>query len=260
MTEPGPVLSIFPGVGLLDRGFEAEGFCTVRGPDLLWGGDVRAFRPAPGWAWGVMGGPPCQDFADCRRAAPTGAGRAMLAEFARIVRAARPEWWLLENVRRVPDVRIRGWNWQRCDVNQGWYCGVSRLRHIQFGSRSGVLLDVPRGRVVRGAEPAALACDGRTLAELKRLQGLPADFELPGFTVEAAKRAVGNGVPIVMARVLARAVRSAYGLALEGGPPEAAAVPGRRRCACRCGRVVHGKATYAGATCRKRAERRRRQS
>lgn len=34
------VLSLFPGIGLLDRGFEAEGFCVVRGPDLLWGGDV----------------------------------------------------------------------------------------------------------------------------------------------------------------------------------------------------------------------------
>ena len=30
----GPVLSIFPGVGILDSAFEAEGFCIVRGPDL----------------------------------------------------------------------------------------------------------------------------------------------------------------------------------------------------------------------------------
>ena len=32
------VLSLFPGIGLLDMAFEAEGFCVVRGPDLLWGG------------------------------------------------------------------------------------------------------------------------------------------------------------------------------------------------------------------------------
>ena len=32
------VLSIFPGIGLLDMAFEEEGFCIVRGPDLLWGG------------------------------------------------------------------------------------------------------------------------------------------------------------------------------------------------------------------------------
>ncbi len=35
------ILSIFPGVGLLDRAFEECGFCVVRGPDLLWGGGVH---------------------------------------------------------------------------------------------------------------------------------------------------------------------------------------------------------------------------
>jgi DNA (cytosine-5)-methyltransferase 1 len=34
----GLVLSLFPGIGLFDMAFEAEGFCVVRGPDLLWGG------------------------------------------------------------------------------------------------------------------------------------------------------------------------------------------------------------------------------
>ena len=32
------VLSLFPGIDLLGRGFEAEGFCVVRGPDLLHAG------------------------------------------------------------------------------------------------------------------------------------------------------------------------------------------------------------------------------
>jgi site-specific DNA-cytosine methylase len=27
------VLSLFPGIGLLDMAFEAHGFCVVRGPD-----------------------------------------------------------------------------------------------------------------------------------------------------------------------------------------------------------------------------------
>jgi hypothetical protein len=35
------VLSLFSGIGLLDYAFELEGFTVVRGPDLLWGGDVR---------------------------------------------------------------------------------------------------------------------------------------------------------------------------------------------------------------------------
>lgn len=38
------VLSLFPGIDLLGRGFEAEGFYVVRGPDLIYGGDIRAFQ------------------------------------------------------------------------------------------------------------------------------------------------------------------------------------------------------------------------
>lgn len=40
----GLVLSLFPGADLLGRAFEEVGFCVVRGPDKLWGGDVRAFH------------------------------------------------------------------------------------------------------------------------------------------------------------------------------------------------------------------------
>jgi len=32
--SPPLVLSLFPGIGLLDMAFEQEGFCVVRGPDL----------------------------------------------------------------------------------------------------------------------------------------------------------------------------------------------------------------------------------
>lgn len=42
------VLSIFPGIGLLDRAFEEEGFCIVRGPDLLWGGGTSVSTPQRG--------------------------------------------------------------------------------------------------------------------------------------------------------------------------------------------------------------------
>ncbi|CAN8141551.1 hypothetical protein THIOSC15_560001 [uncultured Thiomicrorhabdus sp.] len=38
------------------------------------------------------------------------------------------------------------------------------------------------------------------------MQGLPVGFDLPSFNVKGKKRAVGNGVPLVMGRVLARAV------------------------------------------------------
>lgn len=56
------VLSLFPGIGLLDMAFELEGFCVARGPDVLWGGDIRRFHPPAGKFDGVIGGPPCQAF------------------------------------------------------------------------------------------------------------------------------------------------------------------------------------------------------
>lgn len=54
------VLSLFPGIGLLDMAFEQEGFCIVRGPDALWGGDIKRFHPPSGIFAGIIGGPPCQ--------------------------------------------------------------------------------------------------------------------------------------------------------------------------------------------------------
>jgi hypothetical protein len=52
----GLVLSLFPGIGLLDMAFEEEGFCVVRGPDLLWGGDIKNFHPPRGKFNGVKYG------------------------------------------------------------------------------------------------------------------------------------------------------------------------------------------------------------
>ena len=252
------VLALFSGVGLLDSAFEAEGFTVVRGPDILWGGDIRSFHPGRGGFDGIIGGPPCQDFSSARRTAPVldGYGVEMLGEFARVVREVGPRWWMMENVDAVPDVRIDGYSWQRLDVEQAWFCAVRRLRHIQFGANPEAYIEVAPRPIVAGAQPAALACDGRSVEELKALQGLPEHFDLPPFTVEAKKRAIGNGVPIVMGRVLAAAVRRA----IDGidSPALASTRAVVRRCACSCGRQVRGRAMYAGVSCRKRAERARR--
>lgn len=48
------VLSLFPGADLLGRAFEACGFCVVRGPDIVWGSDVRDFRAPAGRFSGVI--------------------------------------------------------------------------------------------------------------------------------------------------------------------------------------------------------------
>ena len=179
------ILSLFPGVGLLDRGFEDEGYCVVRGPDLLWGGDIRKFNPPGGIFWGIIAGSPCQDFSRRRRDKPTGYGLEMLDQFTRCVTLGRPEWWLLENVDRVPDVTIPGYNWQRLDIELAWFTDVRRLRHIQFGSQSGYLLGGSRKKVYPRASQAVLANDDRPLCDMARLQGLPDNWDLPGFTVKS---------------------------------------------------------------------------
>ncbi len=253
------VLSIFPGIDLLGRAFEETGFCVVRGPDLLFGGDIRRFSPPSGVFWGLIGGPPCQDFSGLRRSKPTGNGLAMLKEYTRVVTAAQPEWFLMENVARVPDIEIPGYTMQRLDINEGWYGVSTRLRHIQFGSLSGRLLNVPRGRVTATA-PAALASDNRDFREVCRLQGLPDDFNLPGFLATEKIKAVGNGVPLNMGRMLAGAIVDAYNQAAIVQLSLTGEVVKPGVCLCGCGRQVTGKALYYDYSCRKRAERKRKRS
>jgi DNA (cytosine-5)-methyltransferase 1 len=260
------ILSIFPGIDLLGRAFEEQGFCVVRGPDLLWGGDVRKFYPPAGVFWGVIGGPPCQDFSGKRRTAPTGYGLKMLKEFCRVVLEARPEWFLMENVARVPGVTELGHTYsaelshlytiQRLDINEGWYGESTRLRHIQFGSLSGRQLNIDR-HLVTATEGAALANDHRSFDEVKRLQGLPPDFNLPPFKAAEKVKAIGNGVPLNMGRVLAQAVLEVYSRPVILQCDLAGRVTPTQTCACGCGRQVTGKQQYYDYSCRKRAQRKR---
>lgn len=252
------LLSLFPGIDLLGRGFEAEGFCVVRGPDLLWGQDVRGFHVPAGKFDGVIGGPPCQDFSALRRVDPTGEGDEMLQEFRRLVTEAGPEWWLLENVPRVPDVRIAGYTVQRIQISAR-EAGVrqQRWRCFQFGHRDPAPLIIPRNVTPAAVtDRACLATEGsrtdrRTFAQFAALQGLPSDFDLPGWPRATKYRAVGNGVPIPLAQMIARAIRE-RDVTRDG---DAGSVT--RVCECGCGRAVFGKWKTATPTCRKRLERRR---
>jgi len=245
------VLGLFSGIGLLDRGFESAGYCVVRGPDKIWGGDIRNFTPPAGRFDGIVAGSPCQDFSKARRGAPaSGNGIAMLEEFERCVAAASPTWWLLENVAGVPDVKIDGYSWQRLDLYAHEF-GVSqrRLRHIQFGSNDGTALvrcDASMQPSARTVTSTITASDdtipmSRVLSEM----GLPADFDIPAFTRAELRKAIGNGVPLPMAEALGAMVRDRVD------------VNQVRLCGCSCGRAVTGNATYAGANCRKRMSRRR---
>lgn len=242
------VLSLFPGIDMLGMGFEMAGFSVFRGPDKIFGGDIRSFSVPRGMFAGVIGGSPCQDFSKKRRVKPTGYGMAMIDEFKRIVMQCRPVWWLLENVPQVPDVCIDGYSWQRLDLKASEF-GLKqrRLRHFQFGHRDHTGLVLHREVTTQASEPCCLATEGtkknrRSWADFCELQGLQRDFNLPSFTQSASYRAVGNGVPVPMAYAIARAIMNPSN---------------DKACICGCGRPVTAKATMATAACRKREQRRR---
>lgn len=231
------ILSLFPGIGLLDRAFEEEGFCVVRGPDLLWGGDVRRFHPTNAAFEGVIGGPPCQAFSRATKMAKGLEPENLIPEFERVVGECGPEWFLMENVIDAPVPRVDDYIVESVVVDNRTDAGgiQRRVRRWSFGRGAPWVKPL---ELEWWAPPVPAECvptvtanatkwvgkpyvgnDGyvrrgrcradrtrATLAESIRAQGLPDDFELPAFTVEAAIRAVGNGVPLPMGRALARAV------------------------------------------------------
>ena len=256
------VLSLFTGAGLLDQAFKEAGFCVVSAGDIIYGQDIRDFNTSKGHFVGVIGGSPCQDYSRLKRNKGNYSSE-MISEYVRIIKQASPDWWLLENVAGVPDVSIDGYQWQRLDINQGWYSDVSRLRHIQFGRKSGDMLNIPRGKMQDINYSCALASDSRSFAELLHLQGLPENYDLPDFTIAGKKKMVGNGVPLVIGRVLAKEVaRVTYQeLKTVTHRGEKAVTLQQDKsvtfCKCGCFRQLTGRKQYFDSTCRKRAQRKR---
>lgn len=129
------ILSLFPGIGLLDRAFEEEGFTVVRGPDVLWGGDVRKFHPPAGKFDGIIGGPPCQCFstlANLVRAKglePTFGN--LIPEFERCVAEAEPRWFLMENVPLAPVPDIARYTVTTFELDNSWL-GEEQRRRRRF--------------------------------------------------------------------------------------------------------------------------------
>lgn len=235
------VLSLFPGIGLLDQAFEEEGFCVVRGPDLLWGGDVKRFQPPAGKFEGVIGGPPCQDHSELR-ALNAALGRPetfgnLVPEFERVVSEARPVWFLMEQVPLAPVPQVHGYSVHDQLLKDHWCGGLTvRERRFSFGTPAGARLNVEtaalhtmqperavtgdarlasvgeriRNRDRVGAAGGVLPNCGKSmpLEEMCRLQGLPPTFlKHQPFTVSAARKMIGNGVPLEMGRAIARAVK-----------------------------------------------------
>jgi DNA (cytosine-5)-methyltransferase 1 len=241
------VLSLFPGIGLLDMAFEEEGFTVVRGPDLLWGGDIRRFHPPAGKFDGVIGGPPCKCYsplANVVRAVhgPESVAPDLIPEFVRVVVEAQPEWFLMENVTRAPQPAISGYRDASFLLNTRWLGNSqNRLRRFSFGSRLAWARDIeirtealepfefePAVTTNSGGRRADIKLDangrvrgkqgsadhhrlrGRSIERMCELQGLPTDFlqDAP-FTKEAKAIVIGNGVPLAMGRAVAKAVKRA---------------------------------------------------
>jgi DNA (cytosine-5)-methyltransferase 1 len=233
MTVNGPlILSIFPGLDLLGRAFEEEWpeACIVRGPDLLWGGDIKRFHPPAGKFDGVIGGPPCQ-FASIGNRGPNRIITAenLTPELERCVAAAEPEWFLMENVPPAPLPEVAGYIVKDILLQNRWLGQAQqRQRRFSFGTHDGrelhvqlaalesiereyaVLATEHKGQTHPGAKGRKRYLKGRPLSRRCELQGLPADFadRLP-FTDKWRGIVIGNGVPLAMGRAIANAVKRA---------------------------------------------------
>ena len=231
----GLLLSIFPGIDILGKAFEEEGYCVVRGPDRLWGGNIKMFHPPANIFEGVIGGPPCQLFSRLRF---VNKGRAMkwgnlIPEFERVVGEAQPLWFVMENIVAAPIPKVLGYIVHPSILNNRQLLGIQNREHrFSFGSKNGAKLHynlalfeypewAPRVCASGSVKPGApkhgrnkLRYHGwKTAAALRQsllLQGLPENFldDAP-FTLKGKHSVVGNAVALPMARALAKAVAAA---------------------------------------------------
>jgi DNA (cytosine-5)-methyltransferase 1 len=242
------VLSLFPGIGLLDMAFEEEGFCIVRGPDPIWGGDIRRFRAEAGHFAGVIGGPPCQVFSELAALVRANGHEPtfgnLIPEFERIVDESQPAWFVMENVRGAPEPAVPAYHVESRLLNNRWFgAEQNRERRFSFGTRDGVPIArylefatiedrawspavtgdmrvATNGARVRNKQNREGKSSGgvcphvgklASFGEMLRLQGLPDDFlRHAPLTSSGKRKAVGNGVPLPMGRAVARAVKRAF--------------------------------------------------
>jgi DNA (cytosine-5)-methyltransferase 1 len=240
------VLSLFPGIDLLGRAFEASGFSVVRGADMILDQAIEQSHYPPGKFDGIIGGPPCQNYSDANRHRDRAEGDRLVRHFLRIVSETLPSWFLMENVRNVPNIEIPPYFVQRLHLTDH-ECGGKqrRLRAIQFGTLDGSIIRPLRTNRSRPVTPAVLCrMTNKHDRHSRRLtnQGAPR-LPLRALTSQARARALGNAVPYKMALSLAQAVASR-------------APATHQDCPCRCGRVTR-RGTQATASCRKRMERQR---
>jgi DNA (cytosine-5)-methyltransferase 1 len=166
----------------------------------------------------------------------------LIPEFERVVAEARPEWFVMENVPAAPPPVIDGYAIHEQVFDNRWLGEVQRRRRrISFGCRSSFrhlvleealfeslefsesvngsarLVNVKlggSGKVKRTYYAGGRGTPGHgprtAVADMLELQGAPRDLldESP-FTESAKRQMIGNGVPVPLARAIARAVKRA---------------------------------------------------
>lgn len=145
------ILSIFPGVDLLGRAFEEEwpDACVVRGPDLIFGGDIRAFHPPGGKFSGIIGGVPCQFFSTLAHLVRANGHEPrhgnMFPEYERVVKEAEPLWFFCECVPGAPGPAVEGYTVHSFLWGNHWLGEPQiRTRRFWFGIRGDTAVDLRR--------------------------------------------------------------------------------------------------------------------
>lgn len=218
------VLSIFPGAGLLDRGFTQAGYCVVCSGDPMFGQlGVESLHPPTGAFEGVIGGPPCQPFAQSHNL--TGDRQSfenLIPEFERVVDEGQPLWFLMENVNAAPLPVVEGYDVQTQVIAAGEF-GLPQIRRrrFSFGTKTGALLMWPRGEMgdvhhtftttsgPQRRRDGTRANGGKafSIAQFCEGFGLEPDWDAPALTQKSKFTVLGNGVAIPVAKAIANAIR-----------------------------------------------------
>ena len=101
LKRPQTILSLCDGLGSWSQPYVDADYDVIR-VDLNDGQDVRLFRLPPRRIWGVLAAPPCTVFASAgarweRSDDEMREGLSVVDACLRIIWAAQPRWWCLEN-------------------------------------------------------------------------------------------------------------------------------------------------------------------
>ncbi|MDD5338451.1 MAG: hypothetical protein PHG35_03445 [Dehalococcoidales bacterium] len=218
------ILSIFPGIDLLGMAFEEAGYCVVRGPDLLWGGDIHKFHPPTGAFEGIIGGPPCVGETPLANF-NSNKGYTLWPEAMRVINEAQPEWWMLEAVIRhdAPYFVCLSPRWigEKQSRKRYFHSNLDITRFIEVSLFENPIKEpcVKATELAKGFRPLKIKKEPyyphRPWELLCELQGLSPDFDIKPFTKAWKGIVLGNAVPLSMGREIAKAITKAREVSME---------------------------------------------